>query len=290
MFEGFHREFVRCGDVDIHAMIGGDGPPVLLLHGYPETHLMWHRIAGDLARRFTVVCPDLRGYGDSAKPPGDPAHETYSKRAMALDQAMLMGKLGFETFGLAGHDRGARVARRLALDHPDAVARLAVLDIVPTHAVFERLDIAVATAHSHWLFMLDAELPEHLIGLDPAYWLTAKLRAWSRDPDAFEPAVVEEYIRCFATPEAIHATCEDYRAGASIDLEHDREDADEPIACPVLALWGARSLVGRNFDALAIWREEAAGPVEGRALDCGHFLAEEAPEATRDALIAFFEG
>lgn len=289
MFEGFRREFIETTEAEIHAVVGGEGPPLLLLHGYPQSHVMWHKIAPRLAERFTVVATDLRGYGDSAKPPGDPAHERYSKRAMARDQVEVMAALGFERFRLVGHDRGGRVAHRLALDHPERVERLAVLDIVPTLTLFESTDQVFATVYYHWFFLIQPNgLPEHLIGLDPDFYLTRKLAAWGAGTDAFTDEAMALYLRSFRDPATIHASCEDYRAAASIDLEHDRADraAGRTIACPLLALWGARGLMGRHYDVPATWRDKAE-QVAGTALDCGHFLAEERPEETLTALLGF---
>lgn len=290
MFEGFRREFIRTEEVEIHAVIGGEGPPLLLLHGYPQTHVIWHKIAPRLAGHFTVVATDLRGYGDSGKPPSDPAHERYSKRAMARDQVQVMQALGFERFRLAGHDRGARVSHRMALDHPERVERLALLDIVPTLTVFETVNQQVATAYDHWFFLIQPDgLPEHMIGLDPDFYLTRKLAAWSASGDAFTEEAMALYRRSFRDPATIHATCEDYRAAAGIDLEHDRADraAGRRIACPLLVLWGQRGLIGRSYDVLATWQEKADRPVAGAALDCGHFLPEEKPEETLAALLGF---
>lgn len=279
---------IRTSGTEIAAWIGGDGPPLLLLHGYPQTHVMWHPIADALAERFTVVCPDLRGYGHSGKPASDGSHAAYSKRAMARDQAEVMSALGFERFAVAGHDRGGRVAHRLALDHPERLTRLALLDIVPTRDVFRLAGKQTATTYYHWFFLIQPDgLPEHLIGLDPEYYLTESLKRWSRIPDAFDPAAIAEYVRCFSDPATIHATCEDYRAAASIDLEHDEADLDRRVQCPTLALWGGRGFVGQNYDVLALWRERAVD-VRGYALDCGHFVVEEAPQATLAALEEFF--
>jgi haloacetate dehalogenase len=245
---------------------------------------MWHRVAPILAERFTVVCPDLRGYGDSGAPSSDPEHTTYSKRAMAADQFQLMRTLGFTRFGLVGHDRGARVARRLTLDYPRAVTRLAVLDIVPTATIYAHLDRARATTVWRYFFLTQPfDLPEHLIGADPAWYLNWTLQEWAGKTDTLDPAAVAEYERCFDTA-TIHASCEDYRAGAGVDLAHDREKAD--ISCPVLVLWSAAGL-GASYDVLAIWREQAAD-VRGRALDCGHFLAEERPDDVASELALFF--
>jgi haloacetate dehalogenase len=238
-----------------------------------------------------VVCPDLRGYGFSDKPAAGPDHAEYAKRAMAGDLAGLMAALGFASFAVAAHDRGARAAHRLALDHPDAVERLCLIDIVPTLHVFETLDPTVAAAYEHWFSLLPTDgVPEHLIGLDPEFYLTALLARWSASTDGFAPEAVTEYLRAFAPPEAIRAMCEDYRAGASIDLDHDRADRDagRRIACPLHLLWGAQGLVGRRYDVLDVWRGYADGPVTGAALDCGHFVPEEKPAETLAALEAFF--
>jgi haloacetate dehalogenase len=284
MFDGFSSRRVVLGGTAINTVVGGDGPPLLLLHGYPQTHVMWHRVAPILAERFTVVCPDLRGYGDSGAPSSDPEHTTYSKRAMAADQFQLMRTLGFTRFGLVGHDRGARVARRLTLDYPRAVTRLAVLDIVPTATIYAHLDRARATTVWRYFFLTQPfDLPERLIGADPAWYLNWTLQEWAGKAGALDPAAVAEYERCFDTA-TIHASCEDYRAGAGVDLAHDREKAD--ISCPVLVLWSAAGL-GASYDVLAIWREQAAD-VRGRALDCGHFLAEERPDDVASELAVFF--
>ncbi|UEM19447.1 alpha/beta hydrolase [Skermanella mucosa] len=280
-----HRRFDLGGAV-IHAAVGGVGPPLLLLHGYPQTHVTWHRVAPILARRFTVVAPDLRGYGDSAPPlDGD-----YSKRAMAADQAGLMAELGFDRFGVTGHDRGGRVAYRLALDHPGRVSRLAVLDMVPTLDMWEMMDAGMAMAVYHWLFLAQPDgLPESLIGADPGGYLTRTVRSWCADPDAIDPAALAEYIRCFRRPEVVQAACGDYRAGAGVDRDHDAADraAGRRIACPVLALWARGGTDGRPYDPLAVWRRWA-DDVSGREIACGHFLQEEAPDEVARALLGFF--
>jgi haloacetate dehalogenase len=287
MFPGFQRRQIDTGPATINLAIGGAGPPVLLLHGYPQTHAMWHKIAPRLAERFTVVAADLRGYGDSSKPPGGPDHAGYAKRAMAADLAAIMTRLGFARFAVAGHDRGGRVAHRLALDYPDRVSRLAVLDICPTLEMFEATNQAFATGYYHWFFLIQPfDLAERMIGADPEFYLRKKLGHWGRDGGAFAPEALAEYIRCFRDPATIHATCEDYRAAAGIDLDHDRADRHVKLDCPVLALWGAKGFVQRMYDVLDVWRRRARD-VRGAALPCGHFLAEEAPEETYRALVDF---
>jgi haloacetate dehalogenase len=288
-FAGFREVDVDAGGVDIHALIGGSGPPVLLLHGYPQTHVMWHRVAPTLARTHTVVVADLRGYGDSDKPAAGADHAEYSKRAMAGDQVRLMAGLGFDQFDVVGHDRGARVVHRMCLDHSDAVLRAAVLDIVPTLHIFDHVDRAMSQTYYHWFFLAQPpELPERLIGSDPEYFLRTSIQRWSAGEFPFDAAAVEEYVRCFADPATISASCEDYRAAASIDLEHDAADraADNRIGCPLLVLWGLRGFVGANYDVLPIWRTYA-DDVRGSGLHCAHFLAEEEPDATAEALVEF---
>ncbi len=289
MFEGFETGTIETAETRIHLRTGGSGTPLLLLHGYPQSHVMWHRVAPRLAERFTVVCPDLRGYGDSGKPASDREHLAYSKRASANDLVEVMAALGHERFGLAGHDRGGRVAHRLALDHPGRVEKLAVLDIVPTRTIFRATDQAIATGYFHWFFLIQPHgLPERMIGADPLFYLHWVLGRWGTGLNAFAPEALAEYERCFKDPAAIHASCEDYRAAASIDLAHDEADLERKIRCPVLALWGERGLMERHFDVLATWRERSAGEVRGHALDCGHFLPEERPQATAEALLEFF--
>jgi haloacetate dehalogenase len=291
MFEGFSRHRIEANGASINVLVGGKGPPLLLLHGYPQTHVMWHRIAPRLVDRFTIVAPDLRGYGDSSKPAGGAGDEAYAKRTMAADQVAVMRALGFQHFAVAGHDRGGRVAHRLCLDHPDAVTHAALLDIVPTATAYARTDKAFATAYFHWFFLIQPyDFPERMIAADPDLFLMRMLSGLKAPPDAFTPEALAEYKRCFRDPATIHATCEDYRAAATIDLEHDTADAGARIRCPLLALWGERGVVGRLYDPLALWREKAAAPsdVQGRALPCAHFLAEEAPDETEAALTAFF--
>jgi len=291
LFEGFDRERVATSGAEIELIRGGDGPPVLLLHGYPQSHAMWHLVAPALAEEFTVVAADLRGYGDSSKPFGEDDHSTYSKRAMAGDLVAVMEVLGFASFAVVGHDRGGRVAHRMALDFPDRVTKLAVLDIVPTRHVYETVGKDLATAYYHWFFFIQPyDLPETLIGADPSYYLHKKLGGWGTPLETFASEVLAEYERCFDAA-TIHASCEDYRASASIDLVHDEadRDADRKIECPILALWGDRGVMERIYDVEAIWHEYA-NDVKGKSLDAGHFLAEERAEETAHELRHFLEG
>jgi len=297
-FEGFEGGLHAAGDVELYARTGGDPakPPLLLLHGYPQTHAMWHRVARRLAPDFSLVIPDLRGYGDSTKPQpaATPAadHAQHSKRAMAADMAALMSGLGHSRFFVAGHDRGGRVAHRLALDHGERVERLALIDIVPTLDMYERVDMRSAIGYYHWFFLIQpAPLPERMIGGDAAFFLHWTLGGWgSSGLGHIEPEALAEYERSFCRADAIHASCEDYRAGATIDLEHDRasRDAGEKIACDLYLIWGTRGLVGKRFDPLALWRERAAGRVESVVLETGHFVPEEQPEETARRLRDFF--
>lgn len=290
MFEGFNVVRVDTSEVTINAVIGGSGDPLLLLHGYPQTHAMWHKVAPRLAEHFTVVAADLRGYGDSDKPEGAPDHSNYSKRVMARDQVELMWQLGFEKFYLAGHDRGGRVAHRLAVDFPERVRKLAVLDISPTKKMYENTNRDFAQAYYHWFFLIQPKpLPEKLLGSDPGFYLLKKIGSGNAGLAPFTPEALSEYLRCF-TPETIHASCEDYRASASIDLEYDRADiaAGRKIVCPMLALWGKRGVIERCFAPLADWAEVATD-VRGHALDGGHYLAEELPDEIIAELDAFFK-
>lgn len=294
-FEGFIAETVEVGGQAIHLRSGGkpDGPPLLLLHGFPQTHAIWQRVARVLGHHFFLVMPDLRGYGDSAKPLSDAQHLPYSKRAMAHDMVALMReRFGIARFGLVGHDRGGRVAHRLALDHPDAVAKLAVLDIAPTLDMYARTDMDFARAYYHWFHLIQPQpLPETMIGANPRFYLHWKLGGWGSQGLAhIEPEALAEYERCFSRTEAIHAACEDYRASAGVDLEHDglsRASAHK-IACDLLVLWGARGVVERLFDPLALWTAQCAGRVSGWPLPCGHYLPEEQPAETAAALLEFF--
>jgi haloacetate dehalogenase len=289
-FPGFAQRRIVTSGAEINLVTGGSGPPLLLLHGYPQTHVMWRKLAPRLAAEFTLVIPDLRGYGDSAKPPAGADYANYAKRALAQDQVETMAALGFERFSVAGHDRGARVAHRLARDHAGRVERLALLDIVPTLHRFETIDQKAATSSWHWFFLIQpGGLPERLIGSEAEFYLRHSLGALLRAPATLEPEAFAEYLRCFRNPETIRATCDEYRAGASIDLVHDRTDRDRRLAMPLRVLWGQRSSQGSGYDVLAVWRDHAEN-VAGQAIDSGHFLAEEAPEATCAALRDFFAG
>lgn len=291
MFDGFQPHLIQLdGDIQIYAQVGGSGPPLLLLHGFPQTHVCWRKIAPTLASHFTVVATDLRGYGASSKPEGGENHLNYSKRAMALDQLKVMRKIGFDRFRVVGHDRGGRVAHRLALDHPSTVERLAVLDIAPTATMYADTNRTFAEAYYHWFFLIQPfDFPERLIGADPEYFLRWTLAAWCKVEGAIDEKAFAAYFEAFEGREAIHAACEDYRAAATIDLDHDAADerTGRLLIMPLLALWGARGTVGRQFDILRIWREKSASQVTGNGLDCGHFLPEEAAEATLAELLRF---
>ena len=289
MFEGFQRQKIRTGDAEINLVTGGRGPALLLLHGFPQCHAAWHRVAPLLEKDFTLVIPDLRGYGESKGPAPDPAHENYSKRRMAQDFVAVMDSLGYERFFLAAHDRGARVAYRLTLDHPERVLRLASLDTAPTLDTWEAMDWEAALDAFHWPFLAQpAPFPERLIGRDPDYVLGFILERWAGRPGALDPAAVALYAEHFRKPSVLEAMAEDYRAGATIDLAHDREDraAGRRITCPVLVPWGARYL---SESPLATW-QRWADDVRDLRLDCGHFIAEEAPGDCAEALRAFFSG
>jgi haloacetate dehalogenase len=287
MFEGFELSDINTGwATTIRVRHGGSGPPLLLLHGNPQTHVMWHRVAPRLAEEFSVVATDLRGYGDSAKPSSAPDHLPYSKRVMARDQLEVMRQLGHERFFVAGHDRGGRVAYRMALDHPEQVLKLAVLDIIPTWEAYRRADMAFGLSYWHWYFLAQPfDFPERLIGADPDFYF---LQRGERE-QVFAPEALAEYLRCFRNPETIHAICEDYRAGATLDYRFDEIDHRQQrrIGCPTLALWGRRGALEQWYDTLAIWRDWA-DDVRGRALDSGHYLPEEAPDETYAELRAFF--
>jgi haloacetate dehalogenase len=291
---GFRVERLSANGIVLNvchdAAPGPARPPLLLLHGFPQTHAMWHKVAARLRERFTLVMPDLRGYGDSDKPLASPDHGAYSKRTMALDVLTLMRELGHEQFLVCGHDRGGRVAHRLALDHPRAVRKLVLLDISPTLTMYEGTTMELARRYYHWFFLIQpAPLPETLIGAAPSFYLRSKLGGWGSEGLApFDPRALAEYERCFADAAAIHAMCEDYRAAATIDLAHDRADAARRIDCPLHVLWGERGVVHRLFEPLADWQAKCASEVTGRALPTGHYIAEEAPDLLVAELEAFF--
>jgi haloacetate dehalogenase len=291
MFAGFATRSIATSGAEIFVRHAGRGPAVVLVHGYPQTHAMWHRVAPALAARFTVVCPDLRGYGASARPPSDASHAAYAKRAMALDLVEVMEALGFTRFAVVGHDRGARVAYRLALDHAGRVGALGVLDVVPTVETWNRTEMKRAIASFHWQLLAQPEpLPERLIGADPDFFLEWLLHSWAAPGFAFAPDAMEAYRQAFRDPEVIHATCEDYRAGATVDYQSDMEDqqAGRKISCPVLALWGEARAGAPRPEFLAIWRRWA-DDVSGGGLTCGHFLPEEAPEPVITRLERFLD-
>lgn len=291
LYPGFAERRVRtANDIEIYARVGGSGPPLLLLHGYPQTHVAWHKVAPDLARHATLVIADLRGYGASSAPPGDADHKTYAKRAMARDCLALMHALGHERFMVAGHDRGGRVAYRLALDHPDAVSALVPIDILPTAEVWRRTTAERMLKSYHWAFLAQpAPMPETLIGGDPVFYVEHTLRSWakSRDLSPFAPEALSHYRAQLQDPARIHAVCEDYRAGAGIDRALDEADlaAGRKIGCPTFILWARSYLDG---DPLAAWHGWCTN-VAGASIDSGHFLAEENPHGTIAALAPFLE-
>lgn len=286
-FPGFERRKIRTSGATINTLRGGGGPPLLLIHGYPQTHVEWHKIAPELAKRFTVVLVDLRGYGDSSSPPDGENHANYSKRAMALDQVEVMHTLGYDRFAVVGHDRGARVAWRLAVEHPERVTRAAVLDIVPLP--YSMVTREFASLYFHWFFLTQpAPFPETLIGNNAEFYLRSRFLRPTSGTGAITPEALAEYLRCFKNPATIHATCEDYRAGATVDLDHSNEDGTKRVVCPLLVLWGERGAVGRLYDVMKIWRGHAAN-VTGKALPAGHFLPEEVPSETLSALLSFLQ-
>jgi haloacetate dehalogenase len=283
MFEGFSLSMIDIGEIKVRVRHGGSGPPLLLLHGHPQTHMMWHAVAPRLAQDFTVIVPDLRGYGESSKPATTPDHMPYSKRAMAQDQVALMSQFGFEQFFVAGHDRGGRCAYRLALDQPERVQKLAVLDIILTGEAFRRADMAFGLGYWHWFFLAQPfPLPERLIGSNPDHFYFRSGR------EKFHPEALADYLRSCHDPETIHAMCEDYRAGATIDFQLDEVDRGvKRIQCPVLVLWSEQGQLPKWYDVLSIWRDWA-DDVRGQAIEGSHYFAEETPEATFEALHAFF--
>lgn len=290
LFAGFEQRSIDVdAGVQIAVTIGGCGPPLLLLHGHPQTRVIWHRVVPVLAQRHTLIAADLRGYGDSSKPAGAADHRNYAKRVMAQDQIAVMRSLGFDRFDVLAHDRGARVAHRLAMEHPDTVARLVVLDIAPTLAMYEQTSEAFARAYWHWFFLIQpAPLPERLIEADPVAYIHDVMGRRSAGLAPFDPRAIAEYQRCIALPGTAHGLCEDYRASAGIDLDHDRADRDAGrlLQTPLLALWGEQGVVHRCFEPLDEWRR-VAREVEGEALPCGHYIAEEAPQALLARVVPF---
>jgi haloacetate dehalogenase len=292
MLENFRKIIVHTSGADIVTASAGSGPPLLLMHGNPFTHLSWHKIAPRLAQDFTVVCTDLRGYGDSSKPPGGDDHSGYSFRAMAEDQLEVMQSLGFDKFYAAGHDRGARVLHRMCLDHPDRVLSACFLDMLPQHHLLNNLTLRWATFSWHWLFMIQpAPTPERMMGADPEFFIRRKLSKTDQGTSFFDPAALAEYIRCIKNPETVHAMCEDYRATVGVDLAMDTQDfeAGKRVTCPTFILWGAKGGVGKNHDAAAIWAKYAANIVKTGTVPSGHYLQEECPDETYEALRGFFQ-
>jgi len=286
LLPGFRQARVKTGGAEINTLVSGEGPPLLLLHGHPQTVACWHKVAPKLAERFTVVLTDLRGYGDSSKPDGGKDSIAYSKREMARDQVEVMRALGFDRFHAAGHDRGGRVLHRLLLDYPDAVSKAVLLDIAPTATMYGRVNKDFATRYMWWFFLIQpAPLPETLIGNNLDFYLQAHINKQNKTPGAIDPVAFEEYRRCY-TRETLHAVCEDYRASAGIDLTHDEADSEKRIGCPLLVLWGAKGVVGSSYDVLETWRSKATD-VRGESLPCGHYLPEEAPELLIERLNAF---
>jgi haloacetate dehalogenase len=287
LFPGFERRMVKTSGATINTVRGGSGPPLLLLHGYPQTHAEWHKIAPRLAQKFTVVAADLRGYGDSSKPPEGENHINYSKRAMSLDQVEVMRSLGFDKFAVVGHDRGGRVTWRMCVEHPEAISRAVILDIVPLP--YSMVTREFATTNFHWFFLIQpAPFPETLIGNSAEFYLRSRFLRQNAPANTFTTEAMNEYLRCFKNPATIHATCEDYRAGASIDLEHSNADGAKKVTCPLLVLWGAQGNTGRSYDVMKIWREHAVN-VTGKALLGGHFMPEEVPDETIAELLAFLQ-
>ena len=289
-FDGFTLETVEANGQRIRLRRGGSGPPLLLLHGNPQTHAMWHKVAAALARRFTVVCPDIRGYGFSSSPPATPDSRHYAKREMAMDLVLLMDGLGYRRYGIVSHDRGARIAHRLALDHPDAVEKLCVMDIVPTIEHFERTEMSFAMGYHHWFFLAQPhDRPERMILRDVEDWFDSQTGREPKDKSFFHPEARADYLAALREPGTVTSICEDYRAAAGIDLVHDREsrEASRRIRCPLLVLWGSKGRIGQWYKPIDLWRRYADGPVIGGPVASGHYLAEEAPEETLVRLGAF---
>jgi len=280
-------KFVTSDNISINYTYGGRGEPLLLLHGYPQTHVMWSKVANELSREYFVICPDLRGYGDSSKPVGLEDHSNYSKKVMANDMIELIHYLGYDEFYIAGHDRGARVTHRVCLDFPHMIKKAAVLDIAPTFHMFLNSDMNFSTGYYHWFFLIqESDLPETLIGNNAEYYLKEKLKRWSAPEMAFDEDAVKEYIRCF-DKEMIHATCEDYRASATIDMTDDAITRDKKITMPLLVLWGEKGFINKSYNVLEVWKDYAK-EVRGKTLNCGHFLAEESPNEVVEEFRKFF--
>ncbi|MGK7946924.1 MAG: alpha/beta fold hydrolase [Microcystaceae cyanobacterium] len=287
MINGFINHKIKTSQGEFNLVKGGTGFPLLLLHGYPQTHFMWHKIAPLLAQDFTVIATDLRGYGESFKPQGTADHANYSKRVMAQDQVEIMAQLGYDQFYLVGHDRGARVAHRLTLDHGDKVKKLGLLDIAPTFDMYSTTDQEFASAYYHWFFLIQPyPFPETLIQQQADYFLRNCLQSWSRQPNTFTEETIQEYLKYFRLKETIHGTCEDYRASATIDLSHDQADRKQKMSCPVMVLWGSQGVVEKKYSVLALWGQRGNN-VQGKAIDCGHFLPEERSQETYQALRDF---
>ena len=290
-FENFRLTTVAVDEGEIRLRHGGTGPPLLLLHGNPQTHAMWHAVAPALSEHFTLICPDLRGYGGSLKPDVSADHAPYAKQRMARDMAQVMDHFGHDKFLVGSHDRGARVAHRLALDYPERVLRLAVLDIIPTIEHFERTDMAFAMGYYHWFWFAQRHpFPESIINAAPETWFFAHTRREPKGDDFFHPEALADYLSAVNNPDMIRGMCEDYRAAASIDLENDRASraAGEKIACPLLVLWGARGKIGKWYEPLEVWREYCANAVSGGAVNSGHYLAEESPKEVLTWFRTFF--
>jgi len=280
VFDDFKSAKLKSNKININYKIGGKGYPILMLHGYPQTHIMWRKVTPILSQDYTLVCPDLRGYGDSDKPPSDVIHRNYSKKEMAKDQAELMELLGFKEYIVIGHDRGARVAHRMGLDYQDKISKMVLMDIVPTNHVFENANMTLATRYYHWFFLIQkSPFPEKLIGKDPEFYLRSKLFMWGLNEQYISEDIINEYLRCFSNPDTIRASCEDYRAGATIDMEDHISDYHKKIECPLLILWGKKGTVEELYNPIEVWKKWAKN-VQGFSIDCGHFIPEERPEET----------
>ncbi len=289
MFEGFETFDITVGEVTLHGRKAGTGPPLLLLHGYPQTHVMWHKTAPVLAKYFTVIAPDLRGYGKSTCPPTRDDHSQMSKREMAADMVSLMAHFGHESFEILSHDRGARVAHRLGMDHPDAVKKLIILDIAPTREMYEHTTLGFARTYAHWFYLTEAfPLPERMIEADPRDFWDKKCTFGAAGDGPFSPDARQAYHDAFDNPNVIHASCEDYRAAATIDITHDNDDEDAKLKCPVHVLWGEKGAIEAYFDCLGLWRLRAE-TVTGKSLPGAHYLAEELPEMVLAETLAFFK-